>query len=245
MDPERTDLSVIDRENPPQVLYERAIKAYKRSAADVTLNDPTYVRPLPMIELVLDYLLDVIADSDSLYQGSKNIFASEPTKRDLFIFIFDRTRAIRQELTIINDPTNRITIQAYEKIARFHCLTANEGLDVEGINHKLNSDQLTSTLTSLRDSYDMVNEILENQPEDSKSSDDKVYLSPNEGEFRAYMIMTQIKDLLEVNDTIMTLPPKVLKSKHIQIALKMAAAFEDKNFQKYFKLFKKAPYLIS
>ena len=209
MDPERTDLTNKSKEVFPQVKLDRAVKAYKRSAADVILNDPLTVRPLPLIELVLDYLFEDIADADSVYKGAKNIFASEPTTGDVFIFIFDRTRAIRQELTIINEPTNRITIQAYEKIARFHCLTANEGLDIEGINHKLNSDQLTSTLTSLRESYNLVNETLKNQPEGRRLSDEEVFQSPNEAEFRSYMIMTQIKDLLEVNETVKTLSPNV------------------------------------
>ena len=247
MDPEKTDLTVKSKEILPQVKLERAVKAYKRSAADVTLNDPLTVRPLPIIEHVLDYLFEDIADADSTYKGSKNIFASEPTIGDVFIFIFDRTRAIRQELTIINDPTHRITIQAYEKIARFHCLTANEGLDVEGVNHKLNSDQLTSTLTSLRDCYDLVNETLNNAQLEGKEiqSDDKVYQSPKEAEFRAYMIMAQIKDLLEVNEMIKTLPVNVLKSECVQFAMKMAIAYENKEAYLYFRLLKKAPYLIS
>lgn len=120
MDPENSDLTVIDRDNPPQVLLERAVKAYKRSAADIKLDDPLTIRPLEIIELVLDYLLDVIADADIIYKGRANIFAAEPAKKDLFVFIFDRTRAIRQELTIIHEPKSRITIQVLEKIARFH-----------------------------------------------------------------------------------------------------------------------------
>jgi hypothetical protein len=66
MDPENTDLSVIEKDKPPQVKPEWAIKLYKRSAADVKLNDPLTIRPIPMMTMVLDYLLDEILDVDRM-----------------------------------------------------------------------------------------------------------------------------------------------------------------------------------
>lgn len=131
MDPENTDLSVIDREKPPQVKPEWAVKIFKRSAADVKLNDPETIRPIPLITMVLDYLLDEIADVDR----KDNVKFMRPktgkiTFAEIYVFLFDRTRAIRQELIILNESTRKDHIQLLEKIARFHCLAANEGLDL-------------------------------------------------------------------------------------------------------------------
>lgn len=105
MDPENTDLSVIDRDRPPRVKLDWAVKMYRRSAADVRLDDPLTVRPIPIIKLVLDYLLDEIADVDKV-ENSKFLKPYESAKftfNEIFVFLFDRTRVIRQELTILGE----------------------------------------------------------------------------------------------------------------------------------------------
>jgi hypothetical protein len=133
MDPETTDLSVIDRDRPPQVKPEWAVKIFKRSAADTKLDDPLKIRPLPMISLVLDYLLDEIADVDKKENPKflKPFKTKKHTFAEIYVFLFDRTRAIRQELIILNESTRKEHIQLLEKIARFHCLAANEGVDLD------------------------------------------------------------------------------------------------------------------
>lgn len=74
---------------------------------------------------------------------------------------------------------------------------------------------------------------------------DDFYKSPDEGEFRAYMILTQISDQLEVFETLKSLPPDVANSKYVKLASKFAFAYHNRDIQQYFKLFKSAPYLIS
>ena len=208
MDPENTDLSVIDRDRPPRAMLDWAVKIYKRSAADIKLDDPLTIRPIPIIKLVLDYLLDEIADIDKVEKSKfvKPIESGKITFNEIFTFIFDRTRAIRQEFTILGENTKKDTIQILEKIARFHCLAANEALDLSSFNMKQNSEQFTSTLTSIRESYDLVNEILEDEENELKEIEtDNMYRSPNEPEFRAYMILTQINNNLEVLETLQSL----------------------------------------
>jgi hypothetical protein len=103
----------------------------------------------------------------------------------------------------------------YEKIARFHCLAANEGLDLECFSIKQNSEQFTSTLTSLRESYDLVNKILEDENSKYKGiATDNMYQSPNEGEFRAYMLLTQIKSSIDNIETLKSLS-KLINSNNI------------------------------
>jgi hypothetical protein len=124
MDPETTDLSCIDRDRPPQVKPEWAVKIYKRSAADVRLDDPITIRPIPLITVVLDYLLDEIADADRMDENKfmKPFKTGKHTFSEIYVFMFDRTRAIRQELSILraSEDTSKGYIQLLEKIARFH-----------------------------------------------------------------------------------------------------------------------------
>lgn len=153
----------------------------------------------------MDYLLDEIADVDkkSNTKFLKPRNALKHTFSEIYVFLFDRTRAIRQELVILNENTKKNHIQLLEKIARFHWLAANEALDLECFDMKQNSEQFTSTLTSLRESYDLVNEILEDESSEFKGvSTDNMYQSDKEGEFRALMILTQIHNHLEVLETL-------------------------------------------
>jgi len=70
----------------------------------------------------LDYLLDEIADVDkkSNTKFLKPRNALKHTFSEIYVFLFDRTRAIRQELVILNENTKKNHIQLLEKIARFH-----------------------------------------------------------------------------------------------------------------------------
>lgn len=175
MDPDDNDLSVIDRDNPPKVKPEWAVKLYKRSAADVVLDDPETIRPIPLASLVLEYLLDEIADADKT-KKSKFLLPHNAQKhsfKEIYVFLFDRTRAIRQELVILDQSTSKGHVELLEKIARFHCLAANEGLDLDCFDIKQNSEQFTSTMTTLRDSYDLINSLIENG-----STDPSLYQSP-------------------------------------------------------------------
>jgi hypothetical protein len=163
MDPDDNDLSVIDKDNPPRVKPEWAVKLYKRSAADVVLDDPETIRPIELANLVLDYLLEEIADVDK-EKNSKFLLPHNSQKhsfKEIYVFLFDRTRAIRQELVILGQITSKGHVELLEKIARFHCLAANEGLDLDCFNVKQNSEQFTSTMTTLRESYDLINSLIE------------------------------------------------------------------------------------
>ena len=245
LDPDNNDLSVLHKEIPPQVKPEWAIKKYGRSAADVVLNDPLTIRPIPMQVLILDYMIEDIADADRMKKSKFYKHKKAPNNYyEINHIIFDRTRSIRQELTVIGENMCKGNIQMLEKIARFHCLASNEGLDLENFSAKQNNEQFTSTLTMLRESYDNVREKL-NDPKYNKPPSDEVYLSPVEGEFRAYMILTQMDNKLEVLETIKSLQESVRKSKEVQLAIKIFHAYQNNNIEKYFKLFRKSPYLIS
>lgn len=76
---------------------------------------------------------------------------------------------------------------------------------------KQNSEQFTSTLTSLRECYDLVNETLsDDNNEHCGVSSDKMFQSPTEAEFRAYMILTQINNNMEVLETLQSLSKSIV-----------------------------------
>lgn len=165
---------------------------------------------------------------------------------DVFTFVFDRTRSIRQELVILGESTNKHHITLLEKIARFHCMAANEILNLGCIDMKQNSEQFTSTMTSLRESYDLVNQILAEEGEKyANVQTDNMYQSPKEGEFRALMILTQINDNLEVLETLRSLRKETRMSKEVKLATEIFKAYQNRDTERYFRLFRKAPYLIA
>lgn len=61
-----------------------------------------------------------------------------------------------------------------------------------------------------------------------------MYQSPNEGELRAFMILSSV--YVENN---------TLQSEETKLAVEIYKAYESKDIEKYFRLFKRAPYLIS
>jgi len=152
---------------------EYAVKWYKRSAADTDMNNPNSIRPLPILSLTLDYLLDEIMDVDQVTHSFK-----------IYTFVADRVRAIRQDLAIIGDTSADTHIEILQRIARFYCLAMNEGIGLENYDQKHNLDQLKSTLLSLRESYQEVNSM----------DDVQQPYSDNQLEFLSYSIVVHIDD---------------------------------------------------
>lgn len=72
-----------------------------------------------------------------------------------------------------------------------------------------------------------------------------MYQSPKEGEFRALMILTQIFNNLEVLETLKSLRTETLMSNEVRLAVQIFQAYQNKDAEKYFRLLKKAPYLIA
>jgi len=137
------------------------------------MNNPNSIRPLPILSLTLDYLLDEIMDVDQVTHSFK-----------IYTFVADRVRAIRQDLAIIGDTSADTHIEILQRIARFYCLAMNEGIGLENYDQKHNLDQLKSTLLSLRESYQEVNSM----------DDVQQPYSDNQLEFLSYSIVVHIDD---------------------------------------------------
>jgi len=132
-------------------------------------------------------------------------------------FVWDRTRAIRNDFSIqqiTRGPELHVAIASYERIARFHILSLHQLAWVMTPYEKYESqqerEQLDKTLLSLMQYYD-----------DSRGR----VQSRNEAEFRAYCIIFQIQDPVpNLEDRVQTWPVEILEDGRVQRALKLYKA---------------------
>ncbi len=180
------------------------VKRFRRSAAGYEEQLPSDIRPPLVLQKTLNYLFDEIIG------GSKPLAAVQK-------FVWDRTRAIRndfsiQQVTKVADL--RIAIDCFERIARFHILSLHQlskpSADNEDFEPIQEREQLNNTLLSLMYYYD-----------DSRHK----MTSPNEAEFRAYCIIFEIQDQRpDLEDRAQQWPKSLLQDRRVQTALKLYAA---------------------
>ncbi|EON66017.1 hypothetical protein W97_05260 [Coniosporium apollinis CBS 100218] len=182
----------------------RMVKKFRRAAAGIDEQLPSDLRPPTVLQWTVNYLFnDLVSEADSI--------------ASVHHFIWDRTRAIRndfsiQQVTKLNDI--RIAIESYERIARFHILTLHQLAQPQKPHEKYDwyqdREQLDRTLLSLMQYYD-----------DSRNH----FRSPNEAEFRAYCIIFQIQDPTpDLEDRIQSWPTEIVQDSRVQTALKLYAA---------------------
>ncbi|KAL8855136.1 MAG: hypothetical protein Q9221_000042 [Calogaya cf. arnoldii] len=183
---------------------DRMVKRYRRPAAGYEEQLPSDIRPPLMLQKTLDYLMDeIVGGPDPLSNVHK--------------FVWDRTRAIRNDFSIqqvTKVEELRIAISCFERIARFHILslhqlagTSENSVDFDAYQER---EQLNNTLLSLIYYYD-----------DSRHR----LVSPNEPEFRAYCIIFEMQDQRpDLEDRAQNWPVGILKDHRVQTALKLYAA---------------------
>lgn len=187
----------------------RMVKRFRRSAAGVGRQIPEELRTPETLQKTLDYLIN-------------NVIGPNPRLAQHHKFVWDRTRAIRNDCSIqsFTQPEDvKREVDCYERIARFHILSSHllskPGAlqNGEDFVHKQEIEQLTKTFQTLMDKYDGYSHTLD---------------FPHEAEFRAYFIlfapMTTIADL---DDQVQRWPRHVLDDGRVQTALRLRAAAES------------------
>jgi len=239
------------------------VKKYERAAADRDFTDEKSLRPPAVLRETMDYLIFNIIDVDK----KKNAPYALPKGRDYYRFddihnfVWGAMRSIKQDISVQRCDTDRFTIELLEEIARYYILAINEGRDpeIKQFDAKLNMDQLTDTLTSLRLSYKASRNIafqayhlLKDQPGFNvkvlNQFEDIFYLSPNEAEFAAYDLIVQLeneKNYIDIHQRICLLSNEVLASKEVKFATRVISAVKENNYKQYFKLLDQADYLTS
>ncbi|KAJ0046775.1 hypothetical protein Pint_05667 [Pistacia integerrima] len=104
------------------------------------------VRPLPVLEDTLNYLLNFLDSKEHPFEVIHD-------------FVFDRTRSIRQDLTMQNIVNDRV-VHMYEKMVQFHVISHHKlrssctSSSISSV-HYLNLEQFTKALTSLYNLYEV------------------------------------------------------------------------------------------
>ncbi|KAL9612104.1 MAG: hypothetical protein Q9167_003291 [Letrouitia subvulpina] len=190
--------------HPPQPdirvpFHRRMVKRYRRPAAGNEEQLPSDIRPPLILKKTLDYLMkEVVGGLEPLEKVHK--------------FVWDRTRAIRNDFSIqqvTKTEDLRLAINCFERIARFHILSLHQLSEMPNFDNYQESEQLRNTLLSLMYYYD-----------DSR----RKFTSLNEAEFRAYCIILELEDQRpDLEDRAQNWALGILKDRRVQTALKLYA----------------------
>ncbi|KAL5733780.1 hypothetical protein ACOSQ2_033472 [Xanthoceras sorbifolium] len=212
------DLAVFERlnGNPRESSPTLAVKKFCRtiSAQSVQRSD---VRPLPVLEETLNYLLDLMDSAEHPFEVVHD-------------FVFDRTRSIRQDLSMQNIVNDKVVIHMYEKMVKFHVvshhkLRGSRSSSSNSSMHYLNREQLTKTLTSLYNLYE------------ANRSSNSVY--ENEAEFRSLYVLLHLDSSGQPMGESLSLwfrnlPTPIVKSKEMCFARRVLRYFRMGNYRRFF-----------
>ena len=154
-------------------------------------------------QTTLEYLINDILDHDQPLESVHK-------------FLWNRTRSIRQDFTFQNISDSAeiaLAIDCFEYIARFHILCLHRfslpNVGRTDFVEQQEYEQLSKTLTSLMEFYD-----------DSRIQG---LSCPNEPEFRAYHIISRMREQ-DVEQQAQTWPANIFEDPKVQIALHLYSA---------------------
>ncbi|XP_002525578.2 SAC3 family protein C [Ricinus communis] len=211
------DLAVFERlhGNPGKTSPSLAVKKFCRtiSTAHVQASD---VRPLPVLEDTLSYLLNLADSTDHPFEVVHD-------------FLFDRTRSIRQDLSMQNIVNDK-AIYMYEKMVKFHVEShhrlqhGGSGEHISSV-HYLNMEQLIKALTSLYKLYD------------ANRNPNCIY--ENESEFRSLYVLLHLDSRNQPMGESLSLwfsrlPHPIIQSKEMCFSRSVLRAFRMGNYKRFF-----------
>lgn len=199
---------------------ELAVKEYSRSSADQEEPLPHELRPEPVLNMAMNYL--VLNIMPTIEDPDVNV-------SKWYDFLWDRLRGIRkdavqQQLCSVN------AAHIFEQCARFHivCFDRLCGEEASIFDEKINTENLNNCLQTLIHMYDDLNAQGIN--------------SPNEPEFRAYEILLKL-NRGDIIWEFQQLSPSLQTAPEILFALRVFSAFNNNSYSHFFKLVKKTTYL--
>ncbi|KAF8028157.1 hypothetical protein BT93_E0922 [Corymbia citriodora subsp. variegata] len=215
------DLAVFERlhGNPAKTSPKLAVKKFCRTIS-TKHGQSSDIRPFSVLGSTLDYLMSLMNS------------AAEPFET-VHDFIFDRTRSIRQDLSMQNIVDKRV-IHMYEKMVNFHVISHHKlrlrssGPDSFNISslHHLNMEQLAKVLTSLYNLYDL-------------NRDHNSVVHKNEPEYRSlYVLLCLNSESLPEGERLSLwfrrVPSPVIKSKEMSFARRILRYFRMGNYSRFF-----------
>lgn len=198
----------------------RMVKEYSRSSADQEEPLPHELRPPAILSLTMDYLMACIMNMQ------ENV-----TIGDWYDFIWNRTRAIRKDITQ-QHLCDLTSVSLVEKCARFHihCGAVLVEEDISTFDSKINDENLGKCLQTLKHMYYDLSLRGEH--------------CPNEPEFRAYDVLLHLNEG-DVVWQVQQLPEGVRRSREVSLAVAASEALNCQNYVRFFRIVTQAPYLCS
>lgn len=209
----------------------KTVKSFNRPAAGRSMTDLCELRPGPVLSLTIRYLFTKIAtrvDYDWAF---------------IYDFIFDRLRAIRQDIVIQRiDPLD--TIRILEPIVRFHVYAAQRLCthSISTFDPKINSQHLLECLKQLLVCYDECNKMKSNYC----NIDDELrnlYLEDNRSQMEAIYLLINLGDSTSLTRGL-NLPKKYKESEEVKLAMKISLAAYLKNYVRTCRLINKLSPLL-
>lgn len=199
--------------------HRAAVKEYSRSSADQEEPLPHELRPLPVLCMTMDYLVTQVMD-----QHNDNY-------RDWYDFVWNRTRGIRKDITQ-QRLCCPLTVSLIEKCTRFHVHCAHHLCEehMSSFDAKINNENMTKCLQSLKEMYE---DLAMRQ-----------VFCPQESEFRQYNVLLKLNEG-DILREVQQFRDEVRKSPEVKFAVQAFAAVNSNNFVRFFKLVKRASYLAS
>lgn len=195
------------------------VKEFSRSAAGKSI-DPSDLRPANVLLKTMNYLTEEIASKDSVYPWQM-----------IYWFVFDRTRAIRQDISykVIQRIAGKPVVEIFEKACRFHIISGYKLCEspLDMFDPKINNDHTSECLKRLLCFYDAE---CPSAYKDTRAEFEAYYQLHNLGSFEAL-------------GRAVTLPEGIKNSQLFQLAFDIALTAMLKNFVRFFRLVKKLPYL--
>jgi hypothetical protein len=181
----------------------KMLKRFRRSAAGYDEQLPSDIRTPKTLLQTMNYIL-------------RHVISDDETLGSIHKFVWDRTRSIRNDLSIQQLTQARdveIAVKCLERIARFHIVSLHllsHPENTEPFDHHQEREQLNNTLLSLLYYYD----------------DNRGRMKfPNEDEFRAYYIVFSIHDQRpDLESRVQKWPQDLRQSPRVQVAMELFAA---------------------
>lgn len=177
----------------------KALKVFARPAAAAAPPLPSDVRPPHVLSQTLDYIVD-------------HLLVTLPSSEE---FLWDRMRSIRQDFTYQNY-SGPEAVYCNERIVRIHLLIIHVmGRSKVDFSLQQELEQLHKALITLAEIYDEVRAM--------------GGTCPNEAEFRAYALLSKIRDP-EYDKNIQELPPEIFQDELVQMAICFRRIISSSNF---------------
>ncbi|KAL4559744.1 hypothetical protein LXL04_031889 [Taraxacum kok-saghyz] len=212
------DLAIFERlnGNPSKSSSTLAVKKFCRTISSKDLHNVD-LRPLPVLQHTLNHLLTIFESKEH-----------EHPFEAVHDFVFDRTRSIRQDLSMQNIITGHQAVNIYEQIVKFHIISQyklrrnSSNSNALSPMHHLNMEQLTKTLTSLYHLYDT----------------NRTSSFTNEAEFYSFYVLLHLDSNHQPTGESLslwfkTLPFSIIKSKEMMFTRKLLRCFRFGNYKSF------------